>query len=306
MVLENRPQLLAIPRHGVAGVLILVTGQLLLLTGNYWLGVYFTPIQWTGLILLLDGIHAAKRGTSLVRDHGGEFLLLLLISIVSWYIFEGYNLLLKNWRYVGLPSSRALRYIGYFWSFATISPGIFLMYQVLEDLIPGGGSPRRAYRMDTGIFYLLTGVGTACLVIPLLAPSTYMTPLVWMGFMLLLDPINHRLGERSILAEFLSGYRRSLWLFFLAGLVCGLLWEFWNYWAVGKWHYDVPYWGQVKLFEMPILGFLGFLPFSIECFAIWIFIRRLLPGRRQPAATLFPLREPAGRLSRAAEPEEYV
>ncbi|MCH7549974.1 MAG: hypothetical protein IH969_10645, partial [Candidatus Krumholzibacteriota bacterium] len=60
-----------------------------------------------------------------------------------------------------------------------------------------------------------------------------MTPLVWVGFAFLLDPINSRyLGERSILSEFFTGHFRSMPIFFLAGLIAGFLWEFWNYRAI--------------------------------------------------------------------------
>ncbi|NIM19227.1 MAG: hypothetical protein GTO51_02480 [Candidatus Latescibacteria bacterium] len=265
------------PSYALAGLLIVALGEILLFSGNYWIGIYFTPIQWTGYILFMDGLHKRLKGTSVISDHFGEFALLLLISIGSWLIFEGYNLLLENWRYVGLPENRLLRYSGYAWSFATISPAIFLTYQVLDDLLPGPSPFAGPSRMGSSAFAILVFLGLACLVVPVVKPSTYMTPLVWLGFALFLDPINHRLGERSILAELFSGHGRSLGILFLSGLVCGLFWEFWNYWSTAKWHYDVPYWGHIKLFEMPVLGFLGFMPFTIECFAIYKFVRRILP-----------------------------
>jgi hypothetical protein len=52
------------------------------------------------------------------------------------------------------------------------------------------------------------------------------------------------------------------------GLCCGLLWETWNYWAGAKWVYTVPFVGFLKVFEMPILGFVGFLPFSLEAYVM--------------------------------------
>ena len=67
-----------------------------------------------------------------------------------------------------------------------------------------------------------------------------------------------------------------------SGFVCGFLWEFWNYWALSKWTYTVPYFGNIKIFEMPVLGFLGFPPFAVECWAIYILVRSLLqPSGRQ-------------------------
>jgi hypothetical protein len=58
----------------------------------------------------------------------------------------------------------------------------------------------------------------------------------------------------------------------LAGLVCGLLWEFWNYWAAAKWTYNLPFLGSlehVRYFEMPVLGLLGFLPFGPSCWVMF-------------------------------------
>jgi len=60
-----------------------------------------------------------------------------------------------------------------------------------------------------------------------------------------------------------------------AGLMCGFFWEFWNYWAITKWYYNVPYVGFFKIFEMPILGYLGYLPFALELYAMYWFTRSL-------------------------------
>ena len=267
-----------LPPYAVVGLVSMVVFEGLLFTGNWFIGAYFTPIQWTGLILFLDGLQRRRAGTSLISDHFGEFMLLCAISIGSWAVFEFYNVFLGNWRYLNLPENLWVRYSGYAWAFATISPGMFLIYQNLDGVIPGA-DPEKRPRLPDKVFYPFVIVGLACLVVPLIWPSTYMTPLVWMGFAFLLDPINGRLGERSILSEFFTGHFRSMPIFFLAGLIAGFLWEFWNYWAFAKWEYDVPYWGHVKLFEMPVLGFLGFMPFVIESYAIYRFVRRLIPLR---------------------------
>jgi hypothetical protein len=281
------------PAYGWAGLASMVLFEILLFAANNTLiGWFFTPIQWTGLILFLDGLRKRRRGTSLLSDYPREFFILALISIGSWSIFEGYNVLLRNWTYVGLPVNSWIRFCGYAWAFATISPAMFLIYETISDLLPGNpdtrvgltgqvpGEDTTTYpRLPNSIFWPFVVFGFLCLVIPLIFPSTGMTPLVWMGFAFFLDPINGRRGDRSILSEFFTGERRSMPVFFLSGLVSGLIWEFWNYWATAKWHYDVPYFGHIRLFEMPVLGFLGFMPFIIESLAIYRFVRRLIPIR---------------------------
>lgn len=269
-----------LPRYALAGAAIIVVGEVLLFAGVRLVAEWFTPIMWTGYILLVDGLIRRRKGTSLLSDYPLEFALLAVISIGSWVIFEGYNVLLKNWRYVGLPDNMVVRYAGYAWSFATISPGMFLTYELLEDIFPGR-NPAESPRLPNPVFWGFAVLGLACMMIPFMWPSTYMTPLVWMGFAFFLDPINGRFGDRSFLAEFFTGRVRSMPLMFLAGLVCGILWEFWNYWAITKWEYEVPYLGHIKVFEMPVLGFLGFMPFAVESYAIYIFVRRLIPIKRR-------------------------
>ena len=66
------------------------------------------------------------RGDSWLRSAPREFALLALVSIPLWLVFEFYNLVIRNWHYVGLPENLALRYFGYAWSFATIWPALFV------------------------------------------------------------------------------------------------------------------------------------------------------------------------------------
>jgi len=270
----------ALPRYSVVGLLVILAGEALLFAGAQWLAQWFTPIMWTGYILFVDGVILSRKGTSLLSRYPTEFAILAVISIASWEVFEGYNVLLKNWRYANLPENTFVRFAGYAWSFATISPGMFLTYELLDSLLPGR-NPERSPRLGDGLFSTLVFFGLVCVVVPLFRPSPYMTPLVWIGWAFFLDPINQRLGERSFLSELFTGKARSTLIMFLAGFICGALWEFWNYWAATKWEYSVPYLGHIKIFEMPVLGFLGFLPFAVESYAIYVFIRRLIPIKRQ-------------------------
>jgi hypothetical protein len=54
----------------------------------------------------------------------------------------------------------------------------------------------------------------------------------------------------------------------LAALICGFFWEMWNLHSLAKWIYFVPYVDRFHLFEMPLLGYAGYLPFGLECAVI--------------------------------------
>ena len=97
--------------------------------------------------------------------------------------------------------------------------------------------------------------------------ARYLAAPVWLGFIFLLDPINARLGGES--ARLARRTRdRSTWC--SSGLLCGVLWEFWNYWSRAKWHYTVPIMEHLKIFEMPVPGYLGFPAFALECFTMYV------------------------------------
>jgi len=70
----------------------------------------------------------------------------------------------------------------------------------------------------------------------------------------------------------------------VSGLVCGVFWEFWNYWATARWLYIFPILQGWKIFEMPLPGFLGFPAFAVECFVMFESVKvlgsRLLQSRQ--------------------------
>ena len=111
--------------------------------------------------------------------------------------------------------------------------------------------------------------GAIMLVWPLVWPSQYLAAPVWLGFIFLLDPINARLGVERLTRERVINLAWS-------GLLCGVLWEFWNFWSRAKWHYAVPIMEHLKIFEMPVPGYLGFPAFAFECFTMYVFVRALV------------------------------
>ena len=275
------------PHYGVVGAAILVVGGALFLARWRPVTLFFTPIAWTGYILLADAAVYRRLGTSFIRGRPREFALTIPWSISAWLVFELYNLRLHNWHYVGVPDSHPLQYLMAIWSYATVSPGVL----ETADLLGSFGLFRRAripaWRPPRTALYALMAAGAALLVAPLLVPadaSRYLFGSVWLGFILLLDPLNYLRGGRSLLGELTQGRLRLTLTLLAAGLVTGLLWESWNYWATARWVYTVPPplgWGP-RIFEMPPLGFLGFLPFAIEVYCLQAFLLVIL-GRKAHA-----------------------
>ena len=292
----------------VIGAAIMIASQAatLLRIEPFW--SWNTPIAWTGFILFADAIVHRARGESWMRSSPGEFAALALVSIPLWLVFEAFNLVIDNWNYTGLPENFLLRQFGYAWSFSTIWPAIFEGADLvsvlrersakalaertdarlnsspdarLKSLPDARLKPLPDARLKPSRYGALASVGAGALMLaaPLLvspAAARYLAAPVWLGFIFLLDPINARLGAESLWLDLRAGGTRRLVNLALSGLLCGVLWEFWNYWARAKWHYTVPIMEHWKIFEMPLPGYFGFPPFALECFTMYVFVRRLV------------------------------
>jgi hypothetical protein len=247
-----------------------------------------TPIAWTGFILFADAIVYRARGESWLRSAPREFAALSLVSIPLWVVFEGFNLRLTNWYYTGLPENFWLRQFGFAWSFATIWPAIFEgaeLVGVLRRSDGRNGTDRRdasdrRHRTDRPVAFVLSGLaGAAMLASPFLVSrpvARYLAAPVWLGFIFLLDPINASRGAESLWMDVRHRLSDRIVNLSLSGVLCGVLWEFWNFWARAKWHYAVPIMERWKIFEMPVPGYFGFPAFALECFTMYVFVRSFL------------------------------
>jgi hypothetical protein len=270
-----------LPLHSWLGLGVLLVSEAAMLAHVEPFWTWHTPFAWTGYVLLVDGIVYKVRGSSWLTDSRREFAFLCVVSIPLWVVFEGYNLLIRNWYYINLPQNLVIRCFGFAWAFATISPGIFQTAELVAALrgsrvaVIGSSRSTMDSRLST-IDYVSLAIGSAMLLLPIVRPSPYLAAPVFLGFIFLLDPINARAHDSSLLGDARQGnYSRGVNLL-IGGFICGGLWEFWNFWARAKWIYTVPILGDIKIFEMPVLGYFGFPPFALECFTMYIFTRRLL------------------------------
>jgi len=288
----------------LVGLATMIVSEAATIAGIEPFASWNTPICWTGFILFADAIVFRARGESWIRSAPREFAALTLVSIPLWVVFEGFNLVIRNWNYTGLPENPALRLFGYAWSFATIWPAIFEGAELAAVWRARGSTssprarnarpepvdqpPRFALRRSAETLARAEGraawsqvaLGIVMLAVPFVVPSTiapYMAAPVFLGFVFLLDPINRRLGAEALTRDRVVNL-------VLSGFLCGVLWEFWNYWARAKWHYTVPIMEHLKIFEMPVPGYFGFPAFALECFTMYVSVRALFCAVRAGSA----------------------
>ena len=259
------------PIHGIIGIILLILSEIFLFKKVDPFYSWFYCFAWWPYILIIDAVIFRLKGNSLILNRSKEFFLMIPWSVFIWLIFEAANLSLKNWYYINLPHSIVERWFGYAIAYGTVLPGIFETTELLEALGVLKNSKMKKTIVSSIGHYILILIGTLCLISSVIIPE-YCFPLIWVGFTFLLEPIIYRFGGKSLLKDFKEGNPRKIFLLLIAGLICGILWEFWNFWALSKWIYTVPFFEQEKGFEMPFLGFLGFPPFAVQAYVMYNFI----------------------------------
>ena len=275
--------------YGWAGLLLLIVSEICLVLKIDPFYSWFYSFAWWSYILLADNLLLKLTGNSLLTTRRRELAAMLPFSVFIWLLFEAYNLALKNWGYAGVPADIWLRWPGYVLAFATVLPGIFVTSDLVDRTLFGtrerlaSDAAPLASAPVTAPSRWLIGFGATLCVCPLIWPRFFFSA-VWIGPIFLLDPLLERIGVQSLSLAIASGGRRRVWSLLLGGLLCGLMWEFWNFWAGTKWVYSVPFFGSWKIFEMPALGFLGFPPFALECWILYHLLRALLAQSHSTSA----------------------
>ena len=237
----------------------------------------FFPL-WFGYILFIDALVVWRHGKSLLTRARWHYPLLFLTSSLFWWAFETLNIPVQNWHYIlDQPYSPLAYFLIASLNFSTVLPAVMETAELLSTfrpLHPRLPASIPGPQLPIWGLVLVELLGILCLILPWLYPR-YFFGLIWLCLVLILDPINNLCRRKSALAHIAVGD----WRFFvlpLAGLCCGLLWEMWNFYALPKWYYTIPYVGFWKIFEMPLLGYIGYLPFALELFAMYQFVLLLL------------------------------
>lgn len=237
---------------------------------------FFYFIAWWTYILLLAYWNRSVGGDSRVFAGFPVFLWVFFCSNLIWLAFEAFNFRLLNWYYLSVSYEDWLRWPGYFLAFGTVLPAIFETEKFLQHHKVFSGLRGPPFQVNFGLRVRLAVLGMVLAAASLLHPDLFF-PAVWLAFCFLPEPflMHWREGRHSFLAQVASGCYERLARTLFAGLICGILWEFWNYWAGSKWVYSLPYFEFGRIFEMPILGYLGFPFFAVECFLLYALLGRI-------------------------------
>jgi hypothetical protein len=236
--------------------------------------------SWWSYILFLEAVLSFRSRRFLVLT--AKLPYWIVMSCAFWCLFELINLRLANWFYINMPIPVWIRYPGYLLAYGTVIPGIYLTKELLSEAIKR--LPVKPITVPRSYPALAISSGFVLLALALAFP-VYCFALAWAFLALIMDGWNYAKGHRSFMGEVEKGRAGGLVTTLLAGLICGFLWEFWNWNAISKWVYTVPYFDKTKLFEMPLMGYLGFAVFALATVAFVTFMKEggLLDRYRIPA-----------------------
>lgn len=286
------------PPHGWLGLVLALLFWIINWTGDglrtFWA---FFPM-WLGYCLVVDALVCWRTGTSLLTRSPYKYIGLFVLSAPVWWLFEALNLRTQNWNYIGIANFSSLSYA--FWttlSFTTVIPAVLGSAELVASFAflnrLGRGPVIRKDQVTTIGFFVLGWITLALL---LLWPNVFF-PFIWLSPYFIIEPINVWLGHRSLADWTQNGDWRPVISLWLGVLLTAFFWEMWNFYSYPKWVYHVPWGDWLHIFEMPLLGYGGYLPFSLELYAVYHLIAGFF-GQKAEYVRVMPVE--TGESSRAA------
>jgi len=245
----------------------------------------FTPL-WLAYVLVMNALCVRATGSSPATREPGFFFALFPASALFWWAFEYLNRFVGNWSYEG-ERFGPLGYVGLAsLCFSTVLPAV---WSTRAWLLSRVGLRRAFGRIDPlpPRFGRIPPRAAALLAFALLAATAAwpagLYPLLWVAPLVLLCALAARRGRPQILGPLRGEDWTAPAAAALAGLVCGLFWEMWNAYSLLRWVYHIPGVDRFRVFEMPLLGYLGYLPFGLLCAAVGDLVREPFAARAQGA-----------------------
>jgi hypothetical protein len=241
----------------------------------------FAPL-WLSFIVVINALTCRRTGRCMMIDRPLFFLCLFPTSAFFWWYFEFLNRFVQNWFYTGVHYGPWTYFLLATLSFSTVLPAVLgaqelvLSFEWIKKGFTFKPFPARAPRRLASVVLVMSGAGLAGIgVLP-----DFLFPLVWVSPLVIIVCLQVIQGEENILSQAARGRWYPMVSAALAALMCGWFWEMWNYWSLAKWQYAVPFLHRFPVFEMPILGYAGYLPFGMECLVVGMLVKRFLSGGR--------------------------
>ena len=270
------------PWWGWLGVLMGLMFWLLAWTRFSWFKPFqlhtFTPL-WLSFIVVMNGLSYRRSGRCLMLNRPLFFLSLFPASAAFWWFFEYLNRFVENWSYVQVPPDGW----AYFWratvSFSTVLAAVLSAQEWITEMewVRRGFRDWFALELQRPRAWTYLVFAAACL--GLLSIGVWPNALFWLLWvspLLILCSFQVALGEKTLFSGVAAGDWRVVVASAAGALFCGWFWEMWNYWSLAKWTYHVPFVQRFQVFEMPLLGYAGYLPFGLECAVIGDLLERVL------------------------------
>lgn len=239
--------------------------------------ILFFPL-WSGYVLTLDALVLSRTGSSLLSRDPLRFGLCFAVSVPLWWLFEAINLRTQNWIYHGAEDFSPVAYaLLASLAFSTVVPAVIesaeLMWTFgwMRRFSAGPRLPSPA-RFAPWLF----AAGWIMLILILISPRVFY-PFVWGAAYAIFEPLNAWRERPTLIASLHAGDWRPLVALSAGALLCGFFWEMWNFGSYPRWTYDTPGVDALYVFEMPLLGYVGYLPFAWEVYA---FLHFLMPSRQ--------------------------
>jgi hypothetical protein len=264
----------------VAGIAV-IGGTLAASHASEAVDLFRFPLCWWGLLLALDGAVRLRHGASPL-PRASDWLRVCAASVLFWDVFELLNLRLRDWWYRGVPRDALAGAAFSAVCFATVLPAarlgsVLLAPSRVAGIARADAQPRRVVPL------LFGGAGALGLAVAFPAVAF---PLAWVFLWPILEAALALCSDReprllSPLQAIRAGDRSVALRLLAIALPMGLTWEAFNWRCARGWFYTVPHFEAHKVFEMPLPGYLGYLPFLLEVGAALAVVDRIrLRGAR--------------------------
>ncbi len=260
------------PWWGYAGLLIGIIFWTLAWKRFVWFSCFqlhtFVPL-WLSYILVANALTTWRSGSCLMTRRPLLFASLFPVSTAFWWIFEYLNRFVQNWYYIEVSRFSATEYfLLASASFATVLPAVLgtkellLTFSFFNNAFGSFASfslkPAKSFAWTC---LIISGIGLAGIG---LFPN-HLFPLLWISPLIIILSLQTITDEKHIFSDINQGKWANIVASTLSALICGFFWEMWNYFSMAKWIYSVPFVQRYHLFEMPLMGYAGYLPFGLEC-----------------------------------------